>query len=92
MSKKTAEEEERYKKEMEEYTLAFVVVNIWCFGVCVTHPAFLKDWSDREEAQQGVGGGLGGKSPARESPFSQKSIACPTWEERVPKPEGQEFS
>lgn len=30
MSKKTAEEEERYKKEMEKYTMAFVVL---LFGV-----------------------------------------------------------
>lgn len=91
MSKKTAEEEERYKKEMEKYTAALVDLNIWCL-VYVTHPAFLKDWSNREEAQQGVGGGLGGQSPAQEPPFSQTFIACPTWEERIPKPEDQEFS
>lgn len=42
MSRKTAEEEERYKKEMEKYTVAFVVLNIWCL-MCVTHPASLKD-------------------------------------------------
>lgn len=42
MSQKTAEEEERYKKEMEKYTAALVVLNIWCL-VYVTHPAFLKD-------------------------------------------------
>lgn len=70
---------------------------IWCL-VDVTHPASLKDWSNREEAQQGMGGGLGGQSSAQEPqepqelPFYQKSIACPTWEERLPKPEGQEFS
>lgn len=42
MSRKTAEEEERYKKEMEKYTVAFVVLNIQCL-MCVTHPAYLKD-------------------------------------------------
>lgn len=42
MSRKTAEEEERYKKEMEKYTVAFVVLNIRCL-MCVTHPASLKD-------------------------------------------------
>lgn len=42
MSRKTAEEEERYKKEMEKYTVAFVVLNIHCL-MCVTHPASLKD-------------------------------------------------
>lgn len=42
MSKKTAEEEERYKKEMEKYAVAFVVLNIQC-RMCVTHPASLKD-------------------------------------------------
>lgn len=33
MSKKTAEEEERYRKEMEKYTLPLVVSKCWC--VCV---------------------------------------------------------
>lgn len=42
MSKKTAEEEERYRKEMEKYTVAFVVLDVCCL-VYETHPAFLKD-------------------------------------------------
>lgn len=42
MSRKTAEEEERYKKEMEKYRDAFLVLNIQCL-MCVTHPASLKD-------------------------------------------------
>lgn len=42
MSRKTAEEEERYKKEMEKYTVAFVFLNIQ-YLMCVTHPASLKD-------------------------------------------------
>lgn len=42
LSKKTAAEEERYKKEMEKYAVAFVVLNIQRL-TCVTHPASLKD-------------------------------------------------
>lgn len=91
MSRKTAEEEERYKKEMEKYTVAFVVLNIQCL-MCVTHPASLKDWSSREEAQPRVGGGLGGQSPAQEPPLSKEPIPRSTREERFPKPEDQEFS
>lgn len=94
LSKKTAAEEERYKKEMEKYAVAFVVLNIQRL-TCVTHPASLKDWSSREEAQQGVGGGLGGQGPAQEAqkpPFAKESIPCSTWEERFPKPKDQEFS
>lgn len=42
MSRKTAEEEERYKKEMEKYAVALAVLNIQCL-MCVTYPASLKD-------------------------------------------------